>query len=263
MRIMDASNPKGPNSSGHAIVTGGGTGIGLAIARALTAKGLVVTVMGRSAEPLKAALGTLPGGGYTLCDVTDDASVAAALAKAQAERGPVRVLVNNAGAVATAPFEKTSLDAWSAALDVNLLGAVRVIKAALPNLKTHDWARIVNIASTAGLKPYAYVTPYVASKHALVGLTRSLALELATTGVTVNAVCPGYTRTAIIERAIETIAARTGRDAVQAEAVFTGTNPQGRLVDPEEVADAVAWLASPAARSINGIALSVSGGETG
>ena len=249
--------------AGHAVVTGGGTGIGLAVAQALAARGHAVTIMGRSEEALAAASASLTGGGYVICDITNDASVASALARAEASRGPVRVLVNNAGAVTTAPFEKTGLDAWSAALDVNLLGAVRMTKAALPSLKTHDWARVVNVASTAGLKPYAYVSAYVASKHALVGLTRALALELATTGVTVNAVCPGYTRTAIIERAIETIAARTGRDAGAAEAVFTGSNPQGRLVTPQEVADAVAWLASSQAGAVNGIALSVSGGETG
>ena len=249
--------------AGHAVVTGGGTGIGLAVAQALAARGHLVTIMGRSEQTLAAASASLTGGGHVVCDVTDDASVADALARAQAARGPVRVLVNNAGAVATAPFEKTGLDAWSAALEVNLLGAVRMIKAALPSLKAQDWARVINIASTAGLKPYAYVSPYVASKHALVGMTRALALELAKTCVTVNAVCPGYTRTAIIERAIETIAARTGRDAAAAEAVFTGGNPQGRLVAPEEVADAVAWLASPQAGAINGITLSVSGGETG
>jgi NAD(P)-dependent dehydrogenase (short-subunit alcohol dehydrogenase family) len=175
----------------------------------------------------------------------------------------VRVLVNNAGAVTTAPFEKTGLEAWSAALDVNLLGAVRMTRAALPSLKGQPWARVVNVASTAGLKPYAYVSAYVASKHALVGLTRALALELATTGVTVNAVCPGYTRTAIIERAVETIAARTGRTADAAEAVFTGSNPQGRLVAPEEVASAVAWLASVEAGAVNGVALPIAGGEVG
>jgi NAD(P)-dependent dehydrogenase (short-subunit alcohol dehydrogenase family) len=247
---------------GHAVVTGGGAGIGLAIARRLAREGHGVTIMGRSAETLAEAAASIPNGGAEVCDVTDDASVVAALAKAESARGPVRVLVNNAGAVTTAPFEKTGLEAWSAALDVNLLGAVRMTRTALPSLKAHDWARVVNVASTAGLKPYAYVTPYVASKHALVGLTRALALELATSGVTVNAVCPGYTRTAIIERAIDTIAARTGRDAAAAEAVFTGANPQGRLVTPEEVADAVAWLASPAAGAVNGIALSISGGET-
>jgi NAD(P)-dependent dehydrogenase (short-subunit alcohol dehydrogenase family) len=219
--------------------------------------------MGRTPAPLEAAAGLLPGGGLVVCDVTDDASVAAALAQAEAARGPVRVLVNNAGAVTTAPFEKVGLDSWSAALDINLLGAVRMIRASLPSLRNQTWARVINVASTAGLKPYAYVTPYVASKHALVGLTRSLGLELAKTNVTVNAVCPGYTRTAIIETAIETIAARTGRGAEAAEAVFTGANPQGRLVEPDEVASAVCWLASAESGAVNGIALSISGGETG
>jgi NAD(P)-dependent dehydrogenase (short-subunit alcohol dehydrogenase family) len=254
-------NPE--NQAVHAIVTGGGTGIGLAIAKGLAARGHAVTVMGRSEAVLAAAAADLAGGGCQACDVTDEASIAAALKAAEAERGPVRILVNNAGAVTTAAFEKTSLEAWSAALDVNLLGAVRMTKAALPSLKGHDWARVINVASTAGLKPYAYVSPYVASKHALVGLTRALALEFAGTSVTVNAVCPGYTRTAIIERAVETIATRTGRDVAAAEEVFTSANPQKRLIEPEEVAAAVAWLASPEARSITGVALSVSGGETG
>jgi NAD(P)-dependent dehydrogenase (short-subunit alcohol dehydrogenase family) len=246
---------------GHAIVTGGGTGIGLAIASALAARGFAVTVMGRTGAPLE-AVARHTGGGFVVCDVTDDASVAAALAEAEGARGPARVLVNNAGAVTTAPFEKVGLDAWTAALDINLLGAVRMIRAALPTLKAQPWARVINIASTAGLKPYAYVSPYVASKHALVGLTRALALELAKTAVTVNAVCPGYTRTRIIETAIETIAARTGRGVEAAEAIFTGANPQGRLVEPQEVASAVCWLASPEAGAVNGIALSISGGET-
>ncbi len=246
----------------HAIVTGGGTGIGRAIARALGEAGHAVTIMGRSPGPLAAAAESLPGAGFEICDVTDEAQVARALTAAQEARGPVAVLVNNAGAVTTAAFEKTSLEAWSAALDVNLLGAVRMIRAALPSLKTQPWGRVINVASTAGLKPYAYVSAYVAAKHALVGLTRSLALELATTKVTVNAVCPGYTRTAIIERAIDTIASRTGRDAAAAEAVFTGASPQGRLVEPEEVASAVVWLASAGAAAVNGITLSVSGGET-
>ncbi len=252
----------GEIQAGQAIITGGGTGIGLAVAQALAARGRAVTIMGRSLEILTAAADTFAGGGYVVCDVTSDASVASALAQAQAERGPVQVLVNNAGAVITAAFEKTGMDAWSASLEVNLLGAVRMTKAALPSLKAQAWGRVINIASTAGLIPYAYVSPYVAAKHGLVGFTKALALELAATGVTVNAVCPGYTRTAIIERAIETIASRTGRDHAAAEAVFTGSNPQKRLVTPEEVADAVAWLASAQAGAINGIALSVSGGET-
>jgi len=246
----------------HAIVTGGAGGIGLAIGQALTVAGHRVTLMGRSADTLAAAARTLAGAGFVVCDVTDDATVAAALAGAQSERGPVQILVNNAGAATTGPFEKIGLDAWTACLEVNLLGAVRMTRAALPSLKSHDWARIVNIASTAGLKPYANVSPYVAAKHALVGLTRTLALELAKSGVTVNAVCPGYTRTAIIERAIDHIAARTGEGRAAGEAFFTAANPQGRLVTPTEVATAVAWLASAQAGAINGAILSVSGGET-
>ena len=246
----------------HAIVTGGAGGIGLAIGQALTAAGHRVTLMGRSADTLAAAARTLAGAGFAVCDVTDDAAVAAALAGAQSERGPVQILVNNAGAATTGRFEKIGLDAWTACLEVNLLGAVRMTRAALPSLKSHDWARIVNIASTAGLKPYANVSPYVAAKHALVGLTRTLALELAKSGVTVNAVCPGYTKTAIIERAIDHIAARTGEGRAAGEAFFTAANPQGRLVTPTEVATAVAWLASAQAGAINGAILSVSGGET-
>jgi NAD(P)-dependent dehydrogenase (short-subunit alcohol dehydrogenase family) len=247
----------------HAVVTGGGTGIGLAIAQALNARGHTVTVMGRSKAPLEAAAAALDGGGYALCDVTDTASVSVALAGAESSRGPVRILINNAGAVTTASFEKTGDDAWMAALDVNLLGAVRMTRAALPSLKAQPWARVVNIASTAGLKGYGYVSAYVASKHALVGLTRALAIELAATRVTVNAVCPGYTRTAIVGRAIETIVTRTGRDRDAAEAVFTASNPQGRLVEPEDVAEVVLWLASAGAGAVNGVALSVSGGEIG
>ena len=142
---------------GHALITGGGTGIGRAIAQALTAQGCVVTLVGRSEAPLAALAGALSGAGYVVCDVTRDADVVAAVAEAQNERGPIRILVNNAGAVASVSFEKTSLEAWSASLDVNLLGAVRMIKAALPSLRTQPSGRIINIASTAGLKPYAYV----------------------------------------------------------------------------------------------------------
>jgi NAD(P)-dependent dehydrogenase (short-subunit alcohol dehydrogenase family) len=174
----------------------------------------------------------------------------------------VTILVNNAGEARSAPFEKTDPGLWSRVLAVNLNGAYLVSRAALPDLKAHGaGARLINIASTAGLIGYAYVAAYCAAKHGLIGLTRALALEFAKTGITVNAVCPGFTDTPIIERSIETIVAKTGRSREAALTEFTKSNPQGRLVKPQEVADTVLWLASPGAASINGQAIAVAGGE--
>jgi NAD(P)-dependent dehydrogenase (short-subunit alcohol dehydrogenase family) len=241
----------------RALVTGGGTGIGLAIARGLAAAGCQVVICGRDAGRLNQAAETLPGSIAHPMDVTSDASVEAALAA----QGPIDILVNNAGAVESAPFEATSLKDWSLSLDLNLLGAVRLIRAAAPDMKARGWGRIINVASTAGLKGYAYVSPYVAAKHALVGLTRALALEFARTGVTVNAVCPGYTETDLLSSAAQTLAERSGRTPKEALARFAAANPQQRLVQPEEVAAAVVWLSSKAAASVNGAAVPISGGE--
>jgi NAD(P)-dependent dehydrogenase (short-subunit alcohol dehydrogenase family) len=171
------------------------------------------------------------------------------------------LLVNNAGGVTSASFEKTSLGAWRETLDLNLMGAVHCIQAALPGMKANGWGRIVNVASTAGLVGYRYVSAYVAAKHALVGLTKALALEFAKSSITVNAVCPGYTDTDVIASAVDTIGKATNRSHDEALATFTATNPQGRLVRPEEVAAAVVWLASEDAAAVNGIALPVAGGE--
>lgn len=249
----------------HALVTGAGSGIGAAIARALVGAGANVTLAGRRRGPLEEVAGTLDAGGTLVVDgfdVTDAVAIAAGLAKAREKFGPVTILVNNAGEAPSAPFEKTTLDMWSHVLSVDLTGVFQVTQAVLPDLKAHgSGARIINIASTAGLTGYAYVSAYCAAKHGVVGLTRALALELAKKGVTVNAVCPGFTETPIIARSIEAIVAKTGRTEEEALKEFTKANPQGRLVSPQEVADTVLWLASPGAGSINGQAIAVAGGE--
>lgn len=250
----------------HAVVTGGGSGIGAAIAQALIADGARVTLMGRRIEKLKEQRDKLnvdggPSVELQVCDVGDEASVRQAFAAAVAAAGPIDLLVNNAGQVETAPLAKTSLDTWQRLLNVNLTGSFLCSREVLPAMSERRFGRIVNVASTAALKGYAYVAAYCAAKHGVLGLTRALALETARKGVTVNAVCPGYTETDIVAGAIETIVAKTGRTADEARAELASVNPQGRLVDPAEVAASVAWLARRDSGSITGQAIAVAGGE--
>ncbi len=248
----------------HALVTGGGRGIGAAIAKRLVGAGYRVTMTARDAATLAPWVAEL--GGADVCqavamDVADDQSVAAGMAAACATFGPVEVLVNNAGQAHSAPFIKTDAALFERMLNVNLTGVYRCIHAVLPDMLAAKSGRIINIASTAGLVGYAYVSAYSAAKHGVIGLTRSLALELATKGITVNAVCPGYTETDIVVDAVANIMAKTGRTQEQARAELAKSNPMGRLVQPDEVADTVLWLAGAMAASITGQAIAVCGGE--
>ncbi len=246
----------------HALVTGGGSGVGRSIALALAEAGIDVTICGRRLEALEKVAAENPRIHAVPADVTDEQSMLALYEKAEAARGPFDIVVANAGAADSAPAHKVSLDDWKATLDVNLTGSFLTVKPALSGMASRKSGHIVFIASTAGLKGYGYVAPYVAAKHGVVGLMRSLAAELAKTGVTVNAVCPSYVETDMLDKAVENIMRKTGRTVEEARATLAATNPQTRFVQPEEVADAVLWLCSDGARSITGQTISISGGET-
>jgi 3-hydroxybutyrate dehydrogenase len=248
-----------PRSS-HALVTGGGRGIGRAIASALVQAGATVTVLGRHRATLDEAIAAGAAHFATVADVADQAAVNAAVAEASA-RQPIDILIANAGAAESAPFAKSDAALFRRMMDVNFMGVVHAIQAVLPAMRDRPHGRIVAVASTAGLKGYAYVSAYGAAKHAVVGVVRSLALELASTGVTVNAVCPGFTDTDLLASSIDNIIKKTGRSHEQAVAELARHNPQGRLVTPTEVADTVLWLCGEGAGAITGQAIAVAGGE--
>jgi 3-hydroxybutyrate dehydrogenase len=244
----------------HALVTGGGRGIGRAIAASLVQAGAVVTVLGRHRAALDDAIAAGAAHFAAVADVADQAAVGAAIAEA-AIRQPIDILVANAGVAESAPFGKSDAALFGRMMDVNFMGVVHAVQAVLPAMKDRRYGRIVAVASTAGLKGYAYVSAYSAAKHAVIGLVRSLALELATTGVTVNAVCPGFTDTDLVAGSIDNIMKKTGRSHDEAVAELARHNPQGRLVTPAEVADTVLWLCGEGAGAITGQAIAVAGGE--
>jgi NAD(P)-dependent dehydrogenase (short-subunit alcohol dehydrogenase family) len=254
-----------PFTGQHAVVTGGGRGIGAAISEHLAARGASITLLGRSRAPLDAMKARLdryavPVDGVT-ADITDAAEVAAAFAAAVEARGPVHILVNNAGRGESMPLKRMDLAFLNKMLAINVAGAFLCIQQVLPAMTEARYGRIVNVASTAGLIGYRYVSAYVASKHAVVGLTKAMALELAKTGITVNAVCPSYVETDMTRDTVANIIAKTGKKEADVRAELTQFNPQARMIQPDEVASVVSWLALPASHSITGLAIPVAGGE--
>ncbi len=245
----------------HAVVTGGGTGVGAEIAETMALAGGRVTVMGRSEEPLRKVAKRHRFIGWITCDVTDPKVVKDAFRQARGINGPITIVVANAGTAASVPFAKLTLEQMQAMLSVNLIGVANAWQTAMPDMKAVGWGRMIAVASTAGIKGYPYVAAYCAAKHGVVGLTRALSLELAATGITVNAICPGYVETPMLDRSIANIIERTGSSEVKTRASLTAGNPQKRFIQSDEVAGAALWLCSDAAKSMNGHTLTLSGGE--
>lgn len=245
-----------------AVVTGAGRGIGAAIATALSREGAQIALIGRDASRLEKQAAELSAGALVSpADITDPESVHRAFAKIRERFPRIDILVNNAGQAESAPFSRTDFALWNRMLAVNLTGTYLCTHEVLPAMLKQDYGRVVNVASTAGLIGYAYVTAYCAAKHGVVGLTRALALEAAKTAVTINAVCPGYTETDMVKNTVANIMAKTGKSEADARAALAVHNPQARLIRPEEVADAVVWLCLPGSASVTGQALPIAGGE--
>jgi 3-hydroxybutyrate dehydrogenase len=245
----------------HALVTGGGRGIGLAIARGLTEAGATVTILGRHAETLERAVADRAAHAFVVADVVNSDAVQAGVTNAVTRIGPIDLLVANAGTAVSAPFTKSTPELFRQMLDVNLIGVTNVTQAVLGGMTERRFGRVIAIASTAGLKGYPYVSAYCAAKHAVIGFVRALALETARSGITVNAICPGYTDTDLVAESLDRIMTKTGRTREQALEELTKHSPQGRLIEPSEIAQTVLWLCGAGARSVTGQAIAVAGGE--
>jgi NAD(P)-dependent dehydrogenase (short-subunit alcohol dehydrogenase family) len=245
----------------HALITGGGTGIGAATARALAAEGAKVTLLGRRREPLETIAAEL-GGLVIACDVTDRDALENAFEDARAANGQLDYVILNAGIGDSAPFQRTKREAWDRIVATNLTSLFDGAQLALTDLLQGEDKRLVIVASVAGLKGAAYAAPYAASKHGAVGLARSLALEFARTNLTVNAVCPAFVDTPMVDESAERIQRATGRSEEEARGALAAMNANGRLVTSEEVAASIAYLCQPSSRSITGACLTIDGGTT-
>jgi len=246
----------------HAIVTGGGSGVGACIALQLATAGALVTIAGRREAPLAETAALHDNISPVCADVTSEAEVESMVSQARESHGSVHMVIANAGAAHSVSFAKMTSTEFRQMQDVNVNGVFNVYKAVLPDMLSNRWGRLVAIASLAGLKGYGYVAHYCAAKHAVVGLTRSIAIELATKGVTANAVCPSFVDTPMTDRSVANIMQKTGKTQAESVAALVDGNPLGRLIQPEEVADTVVWLCGGSASAVNGQSIAVSGGET-